>query len=1821
MSDPTTSEAPAPIKLRNPTVQEAWEAAVGQLGWDRPTFEAAMLSEYGVDTDGLDWATAEVPEPGALTQEPVPVGIESRPIDRSNPSGGTTPIVRQGPVDTKPSWSDLSFESEPGPFDGGPATVEEAQELARQESLAAMTDYLEKQQKRGIGRGPEAAQVRAQRGSTVNTSDWDPRMFPRLQKARPVEPDEEPIVGGGTGPAKLTAEPKGPRDLRRDRNLSEARRIIDARSAGLPGQGVITPTTQDLGREIINTPGRVAGGIYGLGAGSGDVLADWLEETFHRWGESDESKARRKPYEDANPTRLNKIRRELIDNVGSINEEDPGLGYAMAADTMHLVESITGLFIDVLGWHGHDTDADKVEGAWPHLKAQFFEASEATKELFPAMAVHIGQVAEELSEGKFDTVFAKPISTGLVFIPFLRLIENGLKGLPGGVGEAVGPYVDTAFHPYRAIKTKMEPGMRRVGQALQESPLGSVVHKPRLNLSDWSTESWVEALSSPSGTGLLHRFGEVLDRASSYLDKGLGFAGRQIKEAGRHKAPASTPKGRSTEMTDEQAFRELTEERFADTQKLIEEGVPASEFSGAGGDALRQATTRHNRAQRKLERRRERATEQGDVMNPDVPGATAARDAAAADLSTARQASRFADRAALKAESALARAEKALYDKRAEAAGRGRAPTAPEVQAMRAAVEAAKLELKEARAAQRTVKAELRRREARMEELEQRGVAEEGAPVIASEAAARTKDIGQELARDQAAYEQAVADGKIIPDSKAGREARNAMHAKRGKQRALAKDSKDPALIEAVQDLYDAEVARRANLLEEKYDNRNVAQRILEAVNEGRPVAGIAGELAGRGATPAQIAVLKTEIQRFLGDLRTSGRLKKQLEELRDGPVPVAAGTPSAEDLTAAAEAQSIASQKVVESGERVRALEEALAERRTEAREGGNAQRAAERDAKRIEELEAKQQEAAQRAADTTLTDIERVQAADQIASLEADLVVARENLAAQRKGERTAESINRLERELEQARIDREAAEALYEEPGRTQLTMSAAQSRARAQVIDEFVGDNLAERPAIYRPTVKDEAGLPKDTAGAQRALGQMGYVRINRDIAAWLGRHNLAGLWMRKGLNSRIKWRARAENMMRTDGFWQEFNRLAKRNVTTRNLSSAANNVLGMIYHHILQMGDLAGWSQRMVEVTGLPLVKEGLLRKFVESPETLAPDVRLMMEQIRDTGLNDTTLFKELSEMDGQPLLGSGRVSKPLVHNRAMEKVYNWGDQTGKLVRAIYVYRKLTEYFDKMEVGTTMKLPTSSNRMATLKKVGEKTDPTGAHPSGVFELNGKPITEAQLAQVRAKTGAQNANDILFDYKNVGRFEDWMKGSAILGVASPFVTWQMKALDLPFFKKGLMARLVDDIPYVWTDSAAVNAAIARTRAYRMVNVGKYVSQSVGGGDKYDDLERLMYTYSPKNVRPSLRRISDNPFIMNVFDLGSVDVLDPTRRLINLAWHYGMSPNVDELVKEMKHEGRYDPGLRWMKDGKGKVKPEWKDEHRRITAERELLIKTKGGQRGNMSDHLALVGLAGSFLMNTVAAMQRGGKPGQAEVSWQSLTNKVAPLALGGTSWRVIRTVLGDEALPGELDYDFSRRGWADAQLPQGEQDRLKYYIRGITGKYYNPQLERERGIKYFKDQERVLKSSMTRPLVIAAKGNETRRQHWAKVARGGPTAEIREEAAKTELVYRKRVASFRKQAENISKIIQTEMDEQKARFLERRKRRHENVRRTRPQQKERGSGTGARKAREGDPRRTGDRGVRGAGGGARGAGGGARGAGGGARGAGEGVRRVR
>jgi len=206
------------------------------------------------------------------------------------------------------------------------------------------------------------------------------------------------------------------------------------------------------------------------------------------------------------------------------------------------------------------------------------------------------------------------------------------------------------------------------------------------------------------------------------------------------------------------------------------------------------------------------------------------------------------------------------------------------------------------------------------------------------------------------------------------------------------------------------------------------------------------------------------------------------------------------------------------------------------------------------------------------------------------------------------------------------------------------------------------------------------------------------------------------------------------------------------------------------------------------------------RRYTKGDATYARDFRAL----QGTGaLNATLVEAELTALgSGGTIVGPARRAID-AGVKKLKKGYSWMDNAFKLDIGFRNLRWERELLAKITPGHEVTLRTSRNKFVTLRKT----------PDGKWARKGKVYSERGLDSVLAKAALQPALDLFIDMPRQGVWINMLRASRAGGVVSPFVSWAMSALDIPFLKKGLAYRMISgDRPLIRTTDPAASSIIA-------------------------------------------------------------------------------------------------------------------------------------------------------------------------------------------------------------------------------------------------------------------------------------------------------------------------------------------------------------------------------------------------------------------------
>lgn len=154
---------------------------------------------------------------------------------------------------------------------------------------------------------------------------------------------------------------------------------------------------------------------------------------------------------------------------------------------------------------------------------------------------------------------------------------------------------------------------------------------------------------------------------------------------------------------------------------------------------------------------------------------------------------------------------------------------------------------------------------------------------------------------------------------------------------------------------------------------------------------------------------------------------------------------------------------------------------------------------------------------------------------------------------------------------------------------------------------------------------------------------------------------------------------------------------------------------------------------------------------------------------------------------------------------AADSGYKFGDTMYRVEEALFHFERLEQLRGAMELGSESIIP--------VKGGSHKLEKT----AGGWHIDGKVASEADVSTLFAKYSIEPANAKFFDYNDLPVWIKRLKtSSALRMVASPFMIWLWKSLDVPGHKKGLGHAILSGPPEIKSTSKGVNAALAMEHA---------------------------------------------------------------------------------------------------------------------------------------------------------------------------------------------------------------------------------------------------------------------------------------------------------------------------------------------------------------------------------------------------------------------
>ncbi len=424
-----------------------------------------------------------------------------------------------------------------------------------------------------------------------------------------------------------------------------------------------------------------------------------------------------------------------------------------------------------------------------------------------------------------------------------------------------------------------------------------------------------------------------------------------------------------------------------------------------------------------------------------------------------------------------------------------------------------------------------------------------------------------------------------------------------------------------------------------------------------------------------------------------------------------------------------------------------------------------------------------------------------------------------------------------------------------------------------------------------------------------------------------------------------------------------------------------------------------------------------------------------------------------------------------------------GDVPFRLAKAMRTYRNLEGYFDKMEPGTTIKVPTGTTHYAEVKALGDGN-------FAVVEVAGSRATlpgdeavyhrdSPELARIKALAGKVAQEKLYFDYGRIGNFGKYLRGGGPLSLLSGIFSWFFKAADVPGIKRGLVQEALSGPQQYETTSRAVAAEQAQQRlaiAYKRA----VAAASIRGATQDDRQQRelrQLFSFQPE-MEGAYLTASTHPWHANVRDVMPLMWASPSAAVAgglegianSLAFGHlfddpvqlraMLRPSADALASAAT--GEDDPVV-----AKAKLKamgPAAAAELLRPVKERQAraraqLTRYALGRDFNVEKAINLTGLGGAPILNILSRMKESAAGGR-KYSASDATRDFAKQMFGANVTalqNVAAGALGEAGIDSAASWSTyghkqARQGFKSGEMGADEANFVRWAVKELAGVGY-------------------------------------------------------------------------------------------------------------------------------------------------------------------------
>ena len=464
-------------------------------------------------------------------------------------------------------------------------------------------------------------------------------------------------------------------------------------------------------------------------------------------------------------------------------------------------------------------------------------------------------------------------------------------------------------------------------------------------------------------------------------------------------------------------------------------------------------------------------------------------------------------------------------------------------------------------------------------------------------------------------------------------------------------------------------------------------------------------------------------------------------------------------------------------------------------------------------------------------------------------------------------------------------------------------------------------------------------------------------------------------------------------------WRKVQNYIKRSLTGRSPSSGVNNLTANVVIYALSTGDVLT-PLRLIKTTTdyIDFVQggTGLHVGPLKVSRAIAPETARIFRAIQASGLIDTNLLKaEVGKIAGWKV------------NRALETTYNFGDTLFKLQDSVQRFKSIENDLSHLNPGEVVTLRVTNRRSARLLRTEDGWAVESAWEGKAGTPKGGQVwhnlTPEKFDRLKALTAGKRALDLYMDMGDTPNIVKRIRAAPLIGLASPFMVWAYKAMDIPGFKKGMVANTLADMPMVESTNPVIFAKNVargiRTSFQRSLLLGAAKSQL----EENPEWLRRILAYSPKGAGTTLFYAFGNNSV-RYKDLNAANSFLPTDTMLRGLLLAGETiGEITGLIGDEDQRQAMESKAALMADDS--VPWEFK---RRAMASRTLWEMDQQGELYDLEDLFKQVGLAGSPLTDILALAGEGGKHGK-QIAANRLIQTLGSAFAGGAWWKTFETVV--------------------------------------------------------------------------------------------------------------------------------------------------------------------------------------------------------------------